>query len=143
MATNSESKLLQAAWKIAMRTGKWEFTFDTEQRATRIRFGLYNAVKRVKAGLDIDKELLEASQECVVSLNGKTVTIVKRSSTDEFQKLLQSVGGLEVVEELTAPTISAEDQQIAESMAKTLKLLEEPPEQPQRPANPYYDRSKD
>lgn len=130
----------QALWRKALREGEVQLDFPDVANLHRCRFALYNAVRRVRGGVEMDQELLEATEQVVMQVRGLSLFLTTKADDAIMQVVGQALKGDEELLQIAAP-ISAEEQAMAESLARTLKLLEEPaPEHTLRRANPYYTR---
>ncbi len=80
------------AWRKALRDGRVDMTFKSVSDARRIRFALYNSVRPIREGKVADPELAQAAEECSISLDGATLTILAKVSSDSMQVLLGAIG---------------------------------------------------
>lgn len=67
---NQEREFLRAVWRKAYREKEIRVHFKTIADARRIRFSLYNVAKSARASDTADFELLEAVENCSVSMEG-------------------------------------------------------------------------
>lgn len=124
MEFTKEQLAYHAVWKKALAEGEVRITLKTVSDARRVRFGLYNAVRPFREGKMFDPDLLRAAQECSIRLEGTTLIVIAKISTDTMQSVLEAIGlAPEALEQPVAVPMSAD---IQESMAKTLQKLNEP-----------------
>jgi len=124
MEFTKEQLAYHAVWKKALAEGEVRITLKTVSDARRVRFGLYNAVRPFREGKMFDPDLRRAAQECSIRLEGTTLIVIAKISTDTMQSVLEAIGlAPEALEQPVAVPMPAD---IQESMAKTLQKLNEP-----------------
>lgn len=114
-----ETRMLQAVWVKALREGKVEHTLATIAEAQRMRFALYNAVRGVRKGTEVDAMLLQATEEVALQLKGATITLVKRTETSMWKSLEAMAAG----QELRDGPVSVEKLEIEMSRKRLEQLL--------------------
>lgn len=135
--TSNETAVMQALWRLAHRKGRHEVVLPSLSECRRIRFALYNAVRKVRIGAERDAELEAAVAECSVSIEGTTLVLQARAATPAMAAVLNSLGAEgEGLLELTPK--AQEEVEIAESEARLLKKLAE--EGDALRVTPYYTR---
>ena len=123
MQFTKEQLAYHAVWKKALAEGEVRITLKTISDARRVRFGLYNAVRPFREGKMFDPDLLRAAQECSIRLEGATLIVIAKISTDTMQSVLEAIGlAPEALEQPVAVPMPVD---IQESMAKTLQKLNE------------------
>ncbi len=135
-------ELIFGLWRRANEPGNDEGVLlpcPDETAAQRMRFMLYNTVKKARNGLeDVDSGLVEALANCSASIIGedkKTVVIRKKLFSDAARIMMEALGGL--------PEANAtEEALLAESQRRVLENLAKPTaeEAPAHQPNPYYKR---
>lgn len=89
---NQEQLLFHRVWRKAMQDGRVRLDLPTERDATRLRFGLYNSVKLIRAGKVVDHELKDAVDNCLVRIEGKSVTVERRALSSVMQTIAAALG---------------------------------------------------
>lgn len=140
-----EQTVLRAIWRKALATGEHRINLKSIADCHRVRFALYNAVRAVRKGLLTDPELLRATKELIIRVEGTTVLLLRRDSTSEMQALLESLGpdGAELLGS-PAPK-SAVELEVEDSQARFLEQLKkelgpEPEAGSGARSTPYYTR---
>lgn len=124
MEFTKEQLAYHAVWRQALTKGEVRITLKTISDARRVRFGLYNSVRPFREGKLFDPDLLRAAQECSIRLEGTTLIVIAKISTDTMQSVLEAIGlAPEALEQPVAVPMPVD---IQESMAKTLQKLNEP-----------------
>lgn len=124
MEFTKEQLAYHAVWRKALAEGEVRITLKTISDARRVRFGLYNSVRPFREGKMFDPDLLRAAQECSIRLEGTTLIVIAKISTDTMQSVLEAIGlAPEALEQPVAVPMPVD---IQESMAKTLQKLNEP-----------------
>ena len=124
MEFTKEQLAYHAVWRKALAEGEVRITLKTISDARRVRFGLYNSVRPFREGKMFDPDLLRAAQECSIRLEGTTLIVIVKISTDTMQSVLEAIGlAPEALEQPVAVPMPVD---IQESMAKTLQKLNEP-----------------
>lgn len=136
MATSKETQIYHAVWRKAleMKDGA-TINLPSEKAAQRLRFALYNAVRKVRTGEEVaDQVLLEAVQVLSVGFtpDKKGLRLVRKEETGALPQLLELVG-----EQNVKPL---EQQVAAESAGRIAGMLSEPAAADKPSANPYYIR---
>lgn len=101
-------------WLRAYEQGEFVIECRDKAEASRIRFGLYGAVKGIKTSA-IDSPLRTAALNCGITFLSPTTLCISRVTTGDF---LQSILG----EEQT-PALLTEDDIIAASQARLQGLI--------------------
>lgn len=122
---DEQKKLLQGLWRKAfLHHEELRVPCKTKANATKLRFSLYNAVRKVRTGKEpADKELLQAVENCTIGFapDDETVVLIqKKVMTDLMQAIIGIVGD--------DPNLlkSEEDIEIANSQESFLKKLNDP-----------------
>jgi hypothetical protein len=115
MLKSKEVLLLQDVWRQAYRKGTLDLEFQTKAGATRARLQLYNAVRKQKAGEDMDDlELVHAAEQLEIVWNGETsIRLQKRADNDMMTGIAKALGK------------NLEDYVDPEALASSEKLLGE------------------
>lgn len=125
MEFTKEQLAYHAVWRQALAKGEVRITLKTISDARRVRFGLYNSVRPFREGKLFDPDLQRAAQECSIRLEGTTLIVISKLNTDTMQSVLEAIG-LDAEDLATTqaaqPALPAD---IQESMALTLKKLNE------------------
>lgn len=119
----SESTALQAVWRLAYRTGQHRIQLADAAECKRLRFALYNAVRAVRAGAQVDEELANAARECLVTAEGTTLVVQLRSRTSTMLAVMESLKGVPGVLEEAAP-LTPEEVAMQQSQERLRQILE-------------------
>lgn len=132
----TKKQLFQSVWLRAHKLGEVTINASSDREAKRLRFDLYNAVSAVKRGQEVNPELLEAAQSCVVQVDGTSVRVSTLASTRQFAAVFDALGGeLEVA----ASYIPPEDAEAAASLERLKEKLLEGGNAGAR-VTPYFER---
>ena len=91
-ALNEEQRILQAAWKRALKEGSIRLPQATKQQAARLRMMLYTTAQKAKREPHLDYELADAVSECFITLEDKVLIIMRKSATPMMQGLKEALG---------------------------------------------------
>lgn len=143
-------ELIFSLWRKANEPGNEEgITLPCKDKgsAQRMRFTLYNTVKKARSGAEeVDGALLDAITNCSASLSGDggtSVVIRKKLFTDAVKIMMEALG------EAPPPDHATEEAMLLESQRRMMKELgvveaaDEPEEAPPAPGTrqtPYYTR---
>lgn len=95
MAETAKTKLLKRAWIAAFAQGEVEVTCKDRKEAHRLRFAFYNAVKTVRDGTCLDRELKVAVEGCTLVVEDEGLKLViRRFDKDRALQDLASQLGL-------------------------------------------------
>lgn len=113
---SKEVAIMQALWRKAGKADA-PITLDckTPANLTKVRFALYNAVRKVRAHPEIDFELADAVQACSITVKSPSVLEIGRRELDPL--IQQMAAMLEEAEEEILPeagTISKEQIQASQ-----------------------------
>lgn len=119
--TDKEFQLFRQVWLKALLTSEVVLKFPRVQDAYRIRFGLYELRRQVKAGKIADSELLKAVTTCSIHFDKEAATLKVGTKfySDAFQILAEAVDYV--------PDTSTEfpsNQAVLGVDAETLKIIE-------------------
>ena len=136
---NQEQLMMHKVWRKAFREGRVELRLPTIGQASRLRFGLYNSLKLIRDGKVIDNELLEAANNCSISIEGEFITIYHRALGDAAAAMLAALG--EGAEGLVSPEpITLEEDEVAKSLRLLDERLKAAEDESQQRTTPYYKR---
>lgn len=118
---DKQLKILHDLWKTAGKNDKpLKIPCGDESSAARLRFALYNAVKPVKTGKLVDKELLDAATNCSISYEqgDKTTLVIQQKIMAGLMPMLQTLVDPGVI--VSGPAKTQEEIEIEESLKRTL-----------------------
>lgn len=140
---NNETAVMQAIWRHAHRKGEHRIDLPSLSDCRRIRFALYNAVRGVRLGKEVDEELTAAAEECSICIEGTSLLIRAKSKTPAMQAVLSSLGAEALNLTELAPR-SAEEVAIESSQGLLLEKLKAQfgtaDGSPAPRSTPYYTR---
>lgn len=136
---NDEQLMMHKIWRKALREGKVELTLPVPGQAVRLRFGLYNSLKLIRSGKVIDQELMDAADNCSISIEGNLITVYQRALSPIAQAMLAALG--DDLEELVSPeTVTLEEDEVAKSLRMLDERLKAAEGQEAERVTPYYKR---
>ena len=141
---NNETAVMQAIWRTAYRKGEHRINLPSLSDCRRIRFALYNAVRGIRLGKEVDEELAAAAEECSICIEGTTLLIRAKSQTPAMQAVLSSLG-TEALNLTELTPRSAEEVAIESSQEVLLEKLkaqfaDDGTQVPGQRVTPYYTR---
>ena len=140
-----EELLLHEVWKKATMEGEVVITLPSKADAARLRFSLYAAVRRIRAGNVDLPEILNAVESCSISISGCVVTVRNRELTGFTQAIVAAVGQeaaeAAVAESRPQPLLKPQEEapltaelgetEIAASLTRLRQLINAPEETPE------------
>lgn len=141
---NNETAVMQAIWRLAHRRGEHRIDLPSVSDCRRIRFALYNAVRGVRLGKEVDEELAAAAEECSISIEGTSLLVRAKSKTPAMQAILATLGpealGLTELTPRSAEEVVIESSQ--ELLLEKLKaqFASDGTQVPGQRVTPYYTR---
>lgn len=140
---NDEQLMMHKVWRKALREGKVELTLSAPGQAMRLRFGLYNSLKPIRSGKAIDAELLRASENCSISIQGNVVSVYQRALSPIAQAMLEALGDDGTAELVsTEGPITLEEHDVAESLRLLDERLKAAEDADAGRETPYYKRGE-
>lgn len=138
---NSETLMLQDVWRQAyLRDEGLTIDFATKSGATRARMQLYNAVKRQKAGTDLDDaELSRAADELEIVWVGETSIKLQRKDKNDMMQSIQAALGKHLADYVD-PEAAESAERLLRSLEGTKPTTAENPEGFEHKENPFYKR---
>lgn len=134
MVKSKELLLMQDVWRTAYRKGTLDLDFQTKNGAVRARLQLYNAVRKQKAGEDLeDLELVHAAEQLEIVWIGETsIRLQKRADNDMMLGITKALG--KQLEDFQDPDMLESGKRLLEELEGMGKEQEKQQAEVQRPA---------
>lgn len=136
---HKDAQLRQGIWLAAMKHGTVRVELGSPQAAAQFRFSMYKAVRPVRDGKVINQPLMDAINDCTLTIEGSAFVCTRSDMTPQHRTIREQLGSL--LEDLQ-PEDHLEHAESSASLDRLRALLDEgTPKAPDTPDIPSVSPS--